>query len=177
MKFLPPNATELEQAIDAAIENRLSNIDLSPVSTLWNPDTCPLNLLPWLAWAESVKEWSEKWSEPVQRATIKANRSVRRKRGTKQAVIDAVAALSGIAVIQEWFDQTPPGAPHTFDIVISGNDGYVESGLQQSIINAIDNVKRLSSHYTLGVGLNAQGKLNFIGVAQVVTMKRLNFEG
>ena len=39
MKFLPPNATELEQAIDEAIENRLSNIDLSPVSTLWNPDT------------------------------------------------------------------------------------------------------------------------------------------
>lgn len=31
----------------------------TPVSIreLWNPDTCPANLLPWLAWSFSVDRW------------------------------------------------------------------------------------------------------------------------
>jgi phage tail P2-like protein len=172
--LLPPNATQLERDIEAAAA-RLSAVDVSPTSDIWNPDTCPAHLLPWLAWAEQVAEWSSLWSEAVQRAVIKAQRLVRKKRGTKSAVVSAVEALSGSATIKEWFEHSPQKAAHTFDITISGGDGYIEAELQESMIRSIDRSKPVRSHYTLGIGLTAAAKLNIIGVARVANYKRMEF--
>lgn len=172
--LLPHNATNLERDIEAST-GRIGAIDLSPASGVWNPDTCPGHLLPWLAWAEGVDEWSSLWTVAVQRAVIKAQRLVRRKRGTKTAVAAAVEALSGAAVIKEWHEYEPQKTPHTFDVVISGGDGYVEAELQQSMIRAIDRTKPVRSHYTLGVGLTSAAALNLAGVAMVGTYKRMEF--
>ena len=172
--LLPGNATEHERNLDE-VNARLSDIDISPVSAIWNPDTCPSHLLPWLAWAERVDEWSSLWSEPVQRAVIKAQRLVRRKRGTKAAVVTAVEALSGATTIKEWYEHDPKKTPHTFDVVIAGGDGYIEAELQESMIRAIDRNKPVRSHYTLGVGLTAAAQLNITGVAMVATYKRMEF--
>ncbi len=172
--LLPPNASQLERDIEATTA-RLSEVDLSPASTIWNPDTCPAYLLPWLAWAENVDEWSTLWAESVQRAVIKAQRTVRRYRGTKAAVVAAVNALTGSATIKEWFQHSPQQTPHTFDITISGGDGYIEAELQESMIRAIDRNKPARSHYTLGVGLTADASLNLVGVARVANFKRMEF--
>jgi len=172
--LLPPNSTPLEQSLAESI-SRLSVVAIASVSDLWNPDTCPLDILPWLAWAEGIGEWSSLWSVPVQRAVIKAHRSVRRTRGTKQAVVDAIESFGGSIAITEWFEKIPQGTPHTFDITITGGDGYIEAGLQESMIRAIDNVKPARSHYTLGVGLTASGQFNMAGVSMVSTYKRLEF--
>lgn len=172
--LLPHNATQLERDIEAST-GRLGAIDLTPASEIWNPDTCPVHLLPWLAWAEGVDEWSSLWSVAVQRAVIKAQRLVRRKRGTKASVVAAVEALSGAASIKEWFEYSPKRSAHTFDIVIAGGDGYVEAELQQSMIRAIDRSKPVRSHYTLGVGLTSAAALNLAGVAMVGTYKRMEF--
>jgi len=172
--LLPHNATQLERDIEATT-SRLSEVDASPVSAIWNPDTCPAHLLPWLAWAEGVDEWSSLWAVAVQRAVIKAQRLVRRKRGTKAAVVASVQALSGTVRIREWFEYSPQKTPHTFDVVISGGDGYIESELQQLMIRAIDRSKPVRSHYTLGVGLTASASLNVLGVARVANYKRMEF--
>lgn len=186
MSLLPPNASSLSKILESSTA-RLGSADLSPVSGLWNPspiwdlphpspDACPAELLPWLAWAEQVDEWSSSWDEPVQRAVIKAHRSVRRTRGTKQSVLNAVEALSGLAEIREWWEYTPKRTPHTFDIVIAGGDGYVEAELQESMLRAIDRNKPARSHYTLGVGLTAAAELNVIGLARAATYKRMEFQ-
>lgn len=172
--LLPHNATTLERDIEATL-SRLSDIDISPASAIWNPDTCPAALLPWLAWAEGVDEWSSLWSEALQRTVIRAQRVVRRRRGTKRAVIDAIEALSGSTSLTEWFEHSPQKTPHTFDIVITGGDGYVAAELQDSMIRAIDRNKPARSHYTLGVGLTAASSLNLAGVAMVATYKRMEF--
>lgn len=185
MSLLPPNATSLDRNLEASTA-RLGSVDLSPISGLWNPspildppnpypDACPADLLPWLAWAEQVDEWSSTWSEAVQRAVIKAQRSVRRTRGTKQSVLNAVEALSGSASIREWWEYTPKRTPHTFDIVIAGGDGYVQTELQESMFRAIDRNKPARSHYTLGVGLTAAAELNVTGMARAATYKRMEF--
>lgn len=174
MSLLPRNTTTLEHDIETTI-SRLSHVPITITSELWNPDVCPRDLLPWLAWAEGVEEWSAQWSEKVQRSVIKAQRVVRRKRGTKAAVVTAVQALSGAATIKEWYQRTPPSTPHTFDITIAGGDGYIESDLQESMIRAIDRNKPVRSHYTLGVGLTSAGSLNFVGTAMVATYKRMEF--
>lgn len=174
MSLLPPNSMPLERHLEASTA-RAGDIDTSGVSELWNPDTCPAELLPWLAWAEGVDEWSSLWSESLKRSVIKAQRAIRRNRGTKQSVLDAVNALSGSASIREWWEYSPQGSPHTFDIVIAGGDGYVEAELQQSMIRAIERSKPVRSHYTLGVGLNAAAQLNFCALARVGTYKRMEF--
>lgn len=173
-KLLPPNASTLEHNLTDTIEVH-SAVDVSRISALWNADTCPAYLLPWLAWAEKVDEWSSDWTEEVQREVIKAQRLVRRKRGTKAAVVSAVEALGGTTSIKEWFEHTPKKTPHTFDIVIVGGEDYIETGFQDSMLRAVDRSKPKRSHYTLGVSYSAAGQLNLVGVAMVVNYKRMEF--
>ncbi|WP_332113935.1 phage tail protein I, partial [Escherichia coli] len=58
---MPPGSSP--RAVAAA--KACADNEKTPVSIreLWNPDTCPANLLPSLAWAFSVHTWDEKWPE------------------------------------------------------------------------------------------------------------------
>lgn len=60
--ILPPNATSLETALDGAGAVRIDAVQV-PVGTIWRPEACPEELLPWLAWALSVDVWDESWPE------------------------------------------------------------------------------------------------------------------
>lgn len=86
--LLPPNATVLEKRIAAS--------GFAPptalIPSLWDADTCPEALLPWLGWAESVDDWNTEWSEDRQRAVIKSSRAVHRIKGTPAAIKQALAA-------------------------------------------------------------------------------------
>jgi phage tail P2-like protein len=86
--LLPPNATPLEKRIAGSGFAAPAQI----VPTLWDADTCPAALLPWLAWAESVDDWNAEWSEERQRAVIKASRAVHRLKGTPAAIKQALVA-------------------------------------------------------------------------------------
>ena len=65
----------------------------------WNFDTCPAELLPWLAWAFSVDEWNVEWTESVKREVLRASFDVHRTKGTLAAVKRIFAAL-GFGEIQ-----------------------------------------------------------------------------
>ncbi|MBL4929325.1 phage tail protein I [Fuscibacter oryzae] len=98
--LLPSNATEAEVALDLATA-RIGEIPIV-ARTLWNPETCPTYLLPWLAWALGVDEWDSSWSEDAKRATIAASVDIHRHKGTVAAVKRAVAAAGlGDATLQE----------------------------------------------------------------------------
>lgn len=173
--LLPPNATPLERALDETLAARIEAIDLTPTSALWNPATCPADLLPWLAWAEGVDEWSSAWSVAVQRAVIAAQREIRRRRGTRSSVAEAIAAFGGSVVMKEWWEHSTPRTPHTFDVVISGGADYIDAGFQQSMMRAIERNKPARSRYTLGIGITAAGHIGLAGVARVATYKRMEF--
>jgi len=99
--LLPPNATPLERRLTASGFAGAAGI----VPTLWHPATCPARLLPWLAWAESVDDWNEEWSEERKRAVIAASRAVHRLKGTPAAIRQALAARGQEdAVIIERYD-------------------------------------------------------------------------
>jgi phage tail P2-like protein len=89
--LLPPNATAQEHALDDSMA-RLGAVQIGIVK-LWNPQTCPANLLPWLAWALSVDEWDETWSEQQKRAMVAASYDVHSHKGTPYAIRRALAAL------------------------------------------------------------------------------------
>lgn len=100
--LLPSNATAQEIALDLAT-SRVGDVG-APLRPLWDPETCPAALLPWLAWALSVDEWEPEWPEDRKRQVIAASVEVHRKKGTRAAVRQAVAAAGyGDAQIVEFF--------------------------------------------------------------------------
>lgn len=57
-----------------------------PIRDEWNPDTCPLPLLPYLAMAWHVDEWDDGWEEGRKRGAIKESLLLHRRKGTVWAV-------------------------------------------------------------------------------------------
>lgn len=112
--LLPPNATNAERALSLAVA-RAANVP-TIVRTTWNPATCPPALLPWLAWAFSVDEWSDAWTVEEKRAAIVASHFVHRHKGTIGAVRASLAALGLNSQVLEWFQEEPPAEPYTFAI-------------------------------------------------------------
>jgi len=88
MSLLPPNTTQLERAIEKA---QLRFTPSATVLTLWNARTCPVNLLPVLAWASSIEDWDYQWPEQQKRDAIEASPDLHRRKGTPYAI---KAALS-----------------------------------------------------------------------------------
>ncbi|WP_315729800.1 phage tail protein I [Bradyrhizobium sp. SZCCHNRI2010] len=66
--ILAPNATEYERTLASQVDNLL-NLDI-PIRKLWNPWTCPENLLPYLAWALSVDIWDSSWPLTKRRSVV-----------------------------------------------------------------------------------------------------------
>lgn len=90
MNLLPPSSTKLERALSQAMV-RLSPARLVP--TLWNSDTCPESVLPWLAQALSVDDWDTTWSIDRKRQAIKESREIHRRKGTPLAIRRALSVV------------------------------------------------------------------------------------
>ncbi|WP_072670549.1 phage tail protein I [Vibrio injensis] len=88
--LLPPNATELEKELDEVLA-RQEQV-LPPIREMWDPWSCPTELLPWLAWSEGVDEWDSQWPEQVKRQVIASTPEIRKHRGTVWAVREALRA-------------------------------------------------------------------------------------
>lgn len=111
--LMPPNSTAVERAFDSVAALRITNVR-APLRDLWNPASCPQHLLPWLAWALSVDEWDETWSQSQMRDVIAASVGVHRRKGTPGAVKRALvsAGYGDAELIESWgntlYDGTSP---------------------------------------------------------------------
>ncbi len=111
--LLPPNATPLERALAAATA-RLSDVPV-PVGDLWSPERCPVEWLPWLAWALSVDEWDSGWPEQRKRQAIAQSAALHRHKGTVWSVREALRR-AGYAAVE--FDEGP------FRLAYDGSAGH-----------------------------------------------------
>ncbi|WP_323957479.1 phage tail protein I [Aeromonas caviae] len=145
-ELLPPSATPQERAL-AETAARVSTVP-TPARDLWNPDTCPVELLPWLAWAFSLDDWDVTWTEAQQRAAVKASYSVHRYKGTIGSVKDALQALGLGVQVQEWFNQIPAGDPYTYRLLLEVNQYGVSLAQLETIQAVVENAKNLRSHMT-----------------------------
>ncbi|MFJ5536005.1 phage tail protein I [Vreelandella titanicae] len=162
--LLPPNRSPLEARVAASHPLAL------PVTlrTLWNPATCPAELLPFLAWAFSVDVWEADWPEATKRAVIAESFAVHRIKGTRLAVEKALAAMGITVTLTEWFEQQPTTRPGTFRARLHLNDNreiadQLSGTFYQQIHHAIQSAKNLRSHYDFD--LSAQFGPNRIGLA------------
>lgn len=144
--ILPPGSTPLELSLEQVVA-LLLDIPV-PIPDTWSPDDCPVALLPWLAWALSVDEWDTNWSETQKRSAVKTSLSVHMRKGTIGAVREAMAALSFTARVQEWFNQVPPGDPHTFRLLLEADQVGISQAGFGALLGVIERTKNLRSHLT-----------------------------
>lgn len=80
--LLPPNATEMETALEQVTRADMS----SPIRDLWNPRTCPEPLLYVLALTMDVDVWDDNWPRAAKEQTILDAYNVHRLRGTPSSI-------------------------------------------------------------------------------------------
>jgi phage tail P2-like protein len=142
--LLPPNATAAERAISGAVA-RIGDVP-TPIRGVWDADTCPASLLPWLAWAFSVDQWDANWSDAQKRATIKTAVAVHRYKGTIGAVRDAITSLGINCQVQEWFNQVPEGEPYTFRLILDADQESITQSQLERLALVVSSSKNLRSH-------------------------------
>lgn len=170
--LLPPNATKLEENLET-MSSRLRQIPVE-IGKQWHPDTCPENLLPWLAWALSVDEWDEQWSEQAKRAMLKQSVSIHKHKGTVGSVKRALKALNIEFEFLEWFEACEDIAlapihsnqPYTFVFIAwanenpyTSNEVFLNPDLYDVLLRVINRVKPARTHFDFLVGAKINSNL------------------
>ncbi|MFC3549454.1 phage tail protein I [Lysobacter cavernae] len=175
--LLPRNSVPAERAIEAATA-RIGDVP-TPLRDLWNPDTCPTDMLPWLAWALSIDGWKPYWPEHVKRARIRMALDIQRRKGTAQSVRQVVAAFGGFVQLREWWQLDPRGPPHTFEMVLtlSGEGGETATAQYvDDVIGEVSRTKPVRSHFTFTQGLQGIGGVGIGAGARAAVYRRLQFQ-
>ncbi|GLS27367.1 phage tail protein I [Marinibactrum halimedae] len=179
--LLPPSSSALEQSLAATTE-RINHLPVK-LDTLWDPSRCPATLLPWLAWTTSVDIWHDNKDDPIEeekrrRDLIRKNAVVQKYKGTRAAIRQALDALSDVSItLTEWWEQSPRGVPHTFnlDLLVNSNaSGIGSAELNKKLRQAIDSVKPARSHYTFTISTVQQANVTLSAVGEAVSYKRFN---
>lgn len=174
MTILPPNITEFERAMDQQAADQFALP--VPVGDVWNPQTCPVHLLPWLAWGVSIDFWDSDWTEQEKREAIADAIEQQRRKGTPaslRAVLDRFDPLIGLV---EWFEDRGNMGPHTFRLELpppGESDVTYDEDLIAALLRDIAAVKPLRSHMFAVHRLRAQAHVGIVGAANVAMFSRL----
>lgn len=160
--ILPPNAMPAELALELAHALRLRGIPV-PVREVKNPDSCPAELLPWLAWEYRVDTWNTGWTEQEKRNAIKRAAYIHRHRGTVAAVEVSLADSPFTTSITEWFEQEPKGEPYTFMLDVLQDNRPVAREDLQDLKNAVLRAKNLRSWFSITMRGEMEGNVILAG--------------
>lgn len=142
--LLPINSTQLERAIEAASADRT----VIPLRSLYNPTTCPVHLLPHLAWAWSVDRWDDRWTEAAKRNAVRASFYIHSRKGTIGALRRVVEPLGYLLEVIEWWQTVPEGPPATFALRVGVLDTGITEEMFSELERLIDDAKPVSRHLT-----------------------------
>ncbi|EAM5903980.1 phage tail protein I [Salmonella enterica] len=140
--LLPPSASEFMRSTEQAS----TRPDTLPVdlNTLWNPDECPVTLLPYLAWALSVDRWDKDWPEETKRQAIKASWEIHRRKGTLRALRRVVEPFGKLIQVTEWWQEN--ATPGTFRLEIDVSENGIDAGDWYELERLIADAKPVSRH-------------------------------
>ena len=156
-----------------------ARIDLSQIGSLWNPATCPVEVLPWLAWGLSISHWDPEWSEAQKRSEIADAIPYHRRKGTRAAVREVLDRFEPLLRIVEWWEMSPRGAPHTFEVRAPSGDipaSFLTSDTAAAIIRDVASAKPARSHFTFIQSMEAQAQSWLLGGAMMATWSRTTVE-
>lgn len=177
--LLPHNATPLERALEQT-SARIADVPI-PIKELWNPETCPLEFLPWLAWALSADRWETHWSELQKRTAVAQAIELQRHKGTPKSVEDVLKSFDELLTITEWFEVDPPAPAHTFtvNLPLLGADGTTggfrtSAEFAEAIIRDVFRTKPARSHFLLMQSLAAAADVAVVSAGRTALFARLD---
>lgn len=158
--LLPPSASAWMRSAEAATA-KLSRITVA-IRTLWTPTACPVDLLPYLAWALSVDRWDKDWSAERKIAAIQRSYWLHRRKGTRAAVRRVIEDMGFSATFAEWFDVGDE--PGTFRLEVDVNEVGLTPKTLDELNRLIGDAKPVSRHLSqLTIAASARGAV-WLGV-------------
>lgn len=158
-RLLPVGSSALEVAAAAAAAE-IERVPV-PLRTLWDPSVCPVNLLPYLAWALSVDRWDPDWPEATKRSVIASSFYVHQHKGTISALRRVVEPLGYLIEVREWWQLNEE--PGTFRLVVGVNERGITEEMYQELERLIGDARPASRHLTgLAISLSTSGPV-FVG--------------
>ena len=155
-RLLPAGSSTLEVAAATALA-ALEEVPV-PLRELWNPDTCPLALLPYLAWAFSVDRWDENWTEEAKRSAVRSSWFVHKHKGTIGALRRVVEPLGYLIRVREWWQTNE--RPGTFRLDVGVLETGITAEMYQELERLINDAKPVSRHLIgLSINLDVTGTL------------------
>lgn len=177
-QLLPHNSTPLERALATACD---LGVDPEILRGVADSARCPVDFLPWLAWAMSVEGWESAETEAQQRALIRQSIPIHKTKGTVGAIRRVLKAVGVTADYREW-RQIPGAVPYSFELTAWANDNRAGEGsilspqLFQRIKALVDATKNERSHYRLKIGARFDGGFRFGNAVQARHLDRRTVE-
>lgn len=138
--ILPSNSTDFERAADLAAARRLEGIPVARLATLFNPATCPLSVIEWIAWSFGVETWKNGMTEQEKRAAVSAAIEIASHRGTIGAVRNALAAFEyGSNIIEH-------EGTFIFDVEVDAGPKAFMTADYETALRAVKSAKNVRSH-------------------------------
>lgn len=166
--LLPANATWFERTMEQVLAARLTRLEMAAdaLATLWNPQTCPAEYLPWLAWELSVPYWRSEWPEEFKRALIADAPAINARRGFVDGIERGLAAINLRVEMILWHQMAPQGQPGTFLAVLHVNDnaGLTQDGIADASA-MIQATKRQSQHVDFRLGARQTAAMGMAAIA------------
>lgn len=175
MSLLPPNSTATERAIEQA-GSELADVPV-PLRSLWDPLTCPAELLPWLGWGLSVDFWSADWTEAEKREVIAATIEAQRRKGTPASLREVLDRFDPLITLTEWWQEKDRMDPHTFRLELPQTSpavGVYDQDTIDALLRDIAAVKPLRAHMFVVTRLQAQARAGLLAGGIVAGVVRLD---
>ncbi|EMM3171507.1 phage tail protein I [Serratia marcescens] len=159
--LLPPSAGAWMRHTET-VTARLSAITVA-LRTLWTPTACPVDLLPYLAWALSVDRWDKNWPAEKKIAAIQQSFWQHRRKGTRAAVRRVIESMGFSATFAEWFDTGD--RPGTFRLEVDVNEVGITEKTLAELNRLVADAKPVSRHLSqLNIAATSRGTIH-IGAA------------
>lgn len=159
--LLPPGSSPLERRLAQSCSG-VSDLQV-PLRDLWNPATCPVSFLPYLAWAFSVDRWDESWAESVKRRVVLDAFYIHQHKGTASAVRRVVEPFGFLIRIIEWWQTGEQ--PGTFRLDIGVQEQGITEATYLELERLVGDAKPCSRHL-IGMSINLQTSGSyFVGAA------------
>lgn len=166
--LLPSNSSQLEKDLERVIETS-TNLALH-IRDLWSAETCPLQLLPWLAWANSVDNWNDLWAEDIKRQVVKNAYEIHRYKGTPFAVKHALEGLNIASQIYEWWEPGGSGQRGTMTVtamlnenITAEGEGLITPEMLKLVSDTVNAAKRGSIHFETKLGIALEESICLAG--------------
>jgi phage tail P2-like protein len=175
--LLPPNSTDLEEALDLVVAQRIEALRAEFARRL-DPDECSPSDLTYLSEVAEVFVWDEAWPDERKRAAIKNTMYLRTIRGTIGAVKKGLIALEVEGDVVPWWKDEENIKNGTFEVFAWANDNIASGNPVLSaekfalIRDVVDALKPLKSRYAIRIGIKFETSIAVVPVMCVTKMMR-----